>query len=54
MKEKARILKRNLYINKIEEAVTLGAALLGGIGAGIFSDYGKAVANINRKKTKVL
>lgn len=54
MEEKARILKRNLYINRVEEAVTLGAALLGGIGAGIFRDYGEAVANINREKIKVL
>ncbi|AZO94282.1 hypothetical protein D7D81_06550 [Halocella sp. SP3-1] len=54
MKEKARIIKRNLYINQVEEAVTLGAALLGGVGAGIFKDYREAVGNISREKVKVL
>ena len=53
MKEKAKVLDNVLYINKIDEAVTLGAALLGGVGAKVFEDYKEAVNNINREKVKI-
>jgi len=53
MSEKARILEGELYINDIEEAVTLGAALLGGVGAGCYQDYQSAVTAITREKHKV-
>jgi len=53
MSEKARILEGELYINDIEEAVTLGAALLGGVGAGCYKDYQSAVTAITRDKHKV-
>ena len=53
MQEKANKLKKDIYINRISEAVTLGAALLGGVGAGVFEDYSKAVESINRDRKKV-
>ncbi len=53
MNEKSRLLEGELYINDIKEAVTLGAALLGGIGAGCYQDYQSAVTAITREKHKV-
>ena len=51
--EKAKILNRTLFINKIGETVALGAALLGGIGAGVFVNYENAVKNINREEEEI-
>ncbi|MFW6380906.1 MAG: FGGY-family carbohydrate kinase [Bacillota bacterium] len=53
MEEKARLLAQSLYINGIEKAVTLGGALLGGVGAGYYQDYREAVASINRDREVV-
>lgn len=53
MQEKANKLKKDMFINKISEAVTLGAALLGGVGAGVFSDYLTAVESIDREKKRI-
>jgi xylulokinase len=51
--EKAKILNRCLFINKTGEAVTLGAALLGGIGAGVFVNYEDAVKSLNRDEEEI-
>ncbi len=53
MEEKAKFLSQPLYINNIERAVTLGAALLGGIGANVFKDYQEAAEAIKRGKKRV-
>jgi xylulokinase len=53
MSEKAKIIKRNMYLNSMEEAVTLGAALLGGVGANVFKNYEDAVKNLTRQKVRV-
>lgn len=53
MEEKGKLLSQPLYINNIKRAVTLGAALLGGIGADVFKDYQEAAAAIQRGKKKV-
>ena len=51
--EKAKILNRRLFINKTGEAVALGAALLGGMGAGVFVDYEDAVKSLNRDEEEI-
>jgi xylulokinase len=51
--EKAKILNRPLFITRTGEAVALGAALLGGIGAGVFVNYEDAVKNLNREEEKI-
>jgi len=53
LEEKAKLLSQPLYINNIERAVTLGAALLGGIGADLFKDYQNAAEAIKRGKKRV-
>ncbi len=51
--EKAKILNRPLFINKTGETVALGAALLGGIGAGVFVNYEDAVKSLNRNEEEI-
>lgn len=51
--EKAKILNRPLFIDKTGEIVALGAALLGGIGAGVFVNYEDAVKNLNREEEEI-
>ena len=51
--EKAKILNRPLFIDKTGETVALGAALLGGIGAGVFVNYEDAVKNLNREEEEI-
>jgi xylulokinase len=46
MKIRASILNRTQYIAMEEEVNLLGASLLGGVGAGIYSDYDDAVGKI--------
>ena len=53
MEEKGKLLSQPLYINNIERAVTLGAALLGGIGADVYKDYQEAAAAIKRGQKRV-
>jgi len=52
MSEKRKIIDREIYINQIDEAVTLGAAFLGGLGAGLYEDYEDVIKNINRNIKK--
>lgn len=42
---KAAMLGRRLLVSNISEAAGIGAALVGGIAVGLFSDAGEAVAN---------
>ncbi len=53
MKEKARILNRDVYITKIDKAVTLGAALLGSLAGDYYDNYKMAVTNIIGDSKKV-
>ncbi|MBL8155395.1 MAG: carbohydrate kinase [Anaerolineae bacterium] len=48
MQIKASVLNRPLSITQISDATCLGAAMLGGIGAGIYPDVGAALAALRR------
>ena len=47
MQIKASVMQRSLTRLGITEAVSLGAGLLGGIGAGIYRNLGEALAGLN-------
>ncbi|MDQ3514607.1 MAG: FGGY family carbohydrate kinase [Chloroflexota bacterium] len=51
---KASVLDRRLTVVHIEEATTLGAAMLGGIAAGVYPDTSAAIAALDRPCTPVL
>lgn len=53
MKAKVNIINRSLEIVGSFEAVTLGAALLAGIGAGIYKNEDEAIKSVSRK-TKII
>lgn len=53
MKDKARNLNRSLFVPQITEAVTLGGALMGAVGAGIFSGHAEAIQAITRNEYEV-
>lgn len=50
---KAAVLNRRLTVAAIEEATTLGAALLGGIGAGVYADAADALRTRECTQTPV-
>jgi len=50
---KADIVGHEFHLPAIEEASTLGAALLGGIGAGVYSSHEEAAEAIDRKEVVV-
>ncbi len=43
---KADVLRRPLYVLKLEESVALGAALLAGLAAGVYRDETEAIAGV--------
>src|SRR5262249_21005463 len=45
---RAAVIGRPIVASEIPEAVAVGAALLAGIGAGVFADTAEAVARIDR------
>lgn len=53
MKDKARNLNRSLFVPQITDAVTLGGALMGAVGAGIFSGHAEAIQAITRNEYEV-
>ena len=50
---KATVLNHTIHIAGVEEATALGAALLGGIGAGVFDHVADAISGLQRKLTPV-
>ncbi|MBI5669081.1 MAG: carbohydrate kinase [Chloroflexi bacterium] len=51
MRIKATVLKRPLELMQVSDAVSLGAAILGGLGAGVYADVPAALASL-RPETK--
>jgi xylulokinase len=47
---KADVCARVFCVPELEESVALGAALLAGIGAGVFSDAEQAVASVRAER----
>lgn len=53
MQIRAAILNRTIQIVSIDEATTLGAAMLGGIGAGVYASTADAIAHIRFTSTAI-
>ena len=51
MQTKADILQVPIEISSVHEATALGAAMLAGIGAGIYKDVADAVSKVSKKNT---
>ena len=51
---KAAVMDRPFTVAHIEEATTLGAAMLGGIGAGVYPDAAAAIAALDRPCSPVV
>jgi xylulokinase len=47
------VLRQTITVVEVEEAVALGAALLGGLGAGVFPDVAGALASLALKRSEV-
>lgn len=53
MQIKATVLNQPLTVVEITEAVSLGAAMLGGLGAGVYPDVPAALAALDTRHTRV-
>ncbi len=53
MRIKATVLDRAIRVLGLEEATSLGAAILGGIGAGVYADVPSALAELRYAETPV-
>jgi len=53
MQIKASVFKQTITVINITEATTLGAAILGGLGAGLFADVPSALAGLSFSQTLV-
>jgi xylulokinase len=50
---KATVMGRDLHVVEAEEATALGAAILGGLGAGVYRDVAHALASVRRERRAV-
>jgi xylulokinase len=50
---KATVLDRTVTVVGVEEATSLGAAILGGIGAGVYADVPSALKELRYTETPV-
>ncbi|HXF64832.1 MAG TPA: FGGY family carbohydrate kinase [Caldilineaceae bacterium] len=50
---KAAVLNQPLYVSHVQEATALGAALLGGLGAGVYTGVDNALAAVRQPETAV-
>jgi xylulokinase len=50
---KADVLGQPIWVDNIEESTALGAAMLGGLGAGVYRDVAHAIAHIKRSEHMV-
>jgi xylulokinase len=53
MSIKATVLNRPIFLTDVSDAASLGAAILGGLGAGIYSDVPTALATLHHETTRV-
>jgi xylulokinase len=53
MQIKAAVLNRTIQVSSIEEATALGAAVLAGLGAGVYADAAAARAEVHHELTPV-
>ena len=53
MQIKASVLNQPIHVMRIEESTALGAAVLGGIGAGIYKGVGDAIGSLHHDETLV-
>jgi xylulokinase len=53
MQIKASVLNQPIHVMRIEESTALGAAVLGGIGAGVYSSVAEAIASLHHSETLV-
>lgn len=53
MRIKATVLNRPLELMQVSDAVSLGAAILGGLGAGVYPDVPSALASLKRETRRV-
>lgn len=53
MEIKANVQQQPMHVMSIDEAVSLGGAILGGIGAGVYADVPDALAHIRYEETVV-
>ena len=53
MRIKAAVLNRPLMVTQVSDAASLGAAILGGIGAGVYADAAAARATLQRETTLI-
>jgi xylulokinase len=51
---KASILNQPLTVVSVKEATALGAALLGGVGAGVYQDLAEALGQVRYDQVEVL
>lgn len=50
---KASVLGQPIFVTEIEESTVLGAAALGGLGAGVYRDVADAIAQLRRSDTAI-
>ncbi len=53
MRLKATILNQPIRVAAVSEAVCLGAAILGGLGAGVYADVPSALAHLRHNPTTI-
>jgi xylulokinase len=53
MNIKATVMNQEITVSGIEEATSLGAAILGGVGAGIYRDIPSALEEVHHDKNTV-
>ncbi len=53
MEMRATLMDQTIYVAELADATALGAALLGGIGAGVYQDVADAVAHVTVQATPV-
>ncbi|MCB9139128.1 MAG: carbohydrate kinase [Caldilineaceae bacterium] len=53
MQIKATLMEQSIYVAELADATALGAALLGGVGAGVYRDIADAAAHVDAPVTSV-
>ena len=53
MRIKATVLDQRITVSGVEEATSLGAAILGGVGAGVYPDIPSALAELRYGESTV-
>lgn len=53
MQIKASVLNQPIHVMRVEESTALGAALLGGLGAGVYGDVADIIASVHHEETLV-